>query len=457
MTSLDRLLPLAPLVLIAIAVRIVPQSWAVAEALFLVGATAFILLEWRGRREPAGFTPVVGAGLGAIVLGALAMGWAGQPPVGLNGGLGWDGISYHAIYDFFRDGSRDPRAPAFPYHQRIGLPFLANLLPLPDRTAFLTLHALFWMGAMAAYYAVCRRVFGIRREQTLLSVLWLQVHWLSVTRGLVSYAYNVDSAAIFFTTLLVAIVASGRWMPLLIPLGFVASLFKESAALWLGLTAMALALEHRSRPPATGTPPLLWPVLGTAAAVAGQAWAASFFPEVLGSSFETIRQWAAVRSSDPTELIRYPACILSALGGAALLTAAWRFEHPHGSPASRPALWWLLAGYFAVCFVAGSDLTRFAWLAFPLALPLLMQASADAPPRLAVPAFLLGLPAAYPFALIATPEGRGIPLQDYAGPYSWMLEYAHLALVAVWLAWFGLAWVILRALIRGSARSAPVA
>ena len=118
-----------------------------------------------------------------------------------------------------------------------------------------------------------------------------------------------------------------------------------------------------------------------------------------------------MRSSDPTELIRYPACILAALGGSALLTAAWRFEHPRLPPTSRPALWWLLGGYLALCFVAGSDLTRFAWLTFPLALPLLRQASADAPPWLAVPAFLLGLPAAYPFALIATPEGRGITFQ----------------------------------------------
>lgn len=475
MGGMSRFAPLLPLVLVAIAVRLAPLSWALAEALFLAGALGFVLLEWRGRAAEASApnrvvpdsqappSLVVGAGLGVIVLGALALGWAGQPAVGLNYGLGWDGREYHAVYEYFRDGTRGAGLPNLPFHQRVGVPFLAAALPLPDRTAFLAVQAAFWIGSMGLFYPLCRKVFHARREQALLGVLWLQVHWLSVTRGMVSYAYTVDSAGVFFTIGIVALVASRRWMPLLVGVGLVAGLFKESAVLWLGLTTLALLGERAwltPRPPprehALGP---LWAGLATVMAVAGQRYGASFFPEVTGSAAPLVVTWAVRRLSDPTELIRYPACILAALGGGALLAAAWRFEHPRSPPSpqsgvARPALWWLLASYLAVCLFSGSDLTRFAWLSFPLALPLLMSATTQAPPWLALPAFLLGLPSAYPLALIQTPAPPGLPDHDTVGPYSWMLEYAHLGVVAAWFAWFGFAWVVLRFLIRWDAARA---
>lgn len=74
--------------------------WKLAEAATVVGLTA--LVAWAYARF--------------------------QPRIQIQGGLGWDGVSYAALFDLLRGGAVDPVA--FPFCNRIGTPWLASLLPV---------------------------------------------------------------------------------------------------------------------------------------------------------------------------------------------------------------------------------------------------------------------------------------------------------------------------------------
>jgi hypothetical protein len=169
-------------------------------------------------------------------------------------------------------------------------------------------------------------------------------------------------------------------------------------------------------------------------------------PLTHGSEWKTMRHWALMRLWAPMSLYRYAAAAFSAYGGFALLRAA-----TIGRPRRTPRSWALLFAkglsmlYLGVCFVAGSDLTRFALLAFPFAMPALLTALEDLSLDFVVLGLLLGLPAAHAFTPIPAPM-RSLPAQDLMGLYSWLMEYAHPAIVWSWIVWWLVSIMFLRSL-----------
>lgn len=391
-----------------------------------------------------------------MTAGALGWTWLTEPQATINGGLAWDGRQYAALYTYFSTGAFLPITPTFPYSQRIGLPFLAAHLPLMAPHAFLLLHGLFWSATMVMFAVCCRTGFQLKSSAIQLGVLWLQLLWFSIPRAVAGSAFAVDSAALFFIQSWVYVVVVNRRKAVLPVLAFLGVLFKETVLLIVLLFSCSLLIirvaprARRSLPvdwaDLRGTP---WRMLGIAclSGLAAKWIATHALPAahlIRGSELDTMLGWISIRLQDPWQVLRYVAAALSVYGGFALLRLATL-----GKPAIRERGWPFTLAivvcplYFAICFVAGSDLTRFAFLAFPFALPLLLVEFDEVSTQFAVLALLLGLPAAHAFAP-APPPVADLPHQDLQGLYSWMMEYAHLAIVGSWLAWWLACTLLLR-------------
>ncbi|MDB4928394.1 MAG: hypothetical protein JWM10_878, partial [Myxococcaceae bacterium] len=230
-----------------------PKGWPLASAALGV---AWIAGAWSVR--PAGpdaaapdRLPIAAALLVALVTFAVA--WQSQPTVTLNEGLGWDGLQYHALYQFFRTGEFAQR-PLFPYHQRLGVPALASALPLGERAAFLWITAAFHtaaVGLLAHFWIVRRR---LRADLVVAACGWLCLHWMSPLRAGVCYPINIDASTVFFDAAFFLLLWSPRLVRLAPLVALVGALFKESAllsaGLWLAATAALALLGDAARRPA---------------------------------------------------------------------------------------------------------------------------------------------------------------------------------------------------------------
>jgi hypothetical protein len=430
------------------------QSWVMASLLYCLGNGLWIALSVRRtvsrRHEEKGLTSVWVPCL-LMTAGSLSWAWLSQPAGTLNDGLAWDGRHYAALYSYFATGTFAPIVPEFPYSQRIGLPFLAAHLPWAPRESFLVLHAVFWSATMVVFAICCRLCFGLSAASIYFGVLWLQILWLSIPRATVNYSFSVDSAALFFMQAWIFLLLWGRWRWLLPLCAFVGVLFKETVLLLVLLSVVVVIigwLTARSKRAPTATPsPHLSRTLALLAVcvLAGSAARAVAsgllpLPAPLRGQWDIMLGWLALRVWDPLQIVRYLAAGFAAYGGFALLWIA-----TIGKPRVTERRWTLTFAtvlcplYFAVCFIAGSDLTKFAFMAFPFALPILLRGLDEVSPDLAVLALLLGLPAAHVLtSIIPELPGQALPSggQNLQGIYSWMMEYAHPAIVGSWMAWW---------------------
>ncbi len=391
-------------------------------------------------------------------LGSLSLALLSQPTSPLHGGLAWDGRQYAAIYSYFSTGVFVPVVPEFPFYQRIGMPFVAAHLPLPAREAFLLLHWIFWSGTMVLFAICCRLCFGLTAASIHFAVLWLQMFWLSIPRTSTNDTFTVDSAALFFIQAWIFLLLWDRG-PWLLPLcAFVGVLFKETVLLVVVLSILALAgvwLTARFKRTLPTDLPILRLrnvtvlVAAGGAAVVAKSVAAGVLPHgpQLRGELDTMLGWLALRAQDPDSLLRYVAAAFAAYGGFALLWVATLGKPPrHERQWAMTVAMALCPLYFAICFVAGSDLTKFSLMAFPFALPVLLTRFDEVSPKFAVLALLLGLPAARAFAPIVDLHGRDLPSagQDLHGVFSWMMEYAHPAIVGSWMGWWLACTLVLR-------------
>jgi hypothetical protein len=448
---------------VAVAMALVHAPSPYAMLMFCGGNGCWIVMD-RGcdadaTADSPGLTHLCFAVL-TMTLCGFAVALLTEPVGAINQGLAWDGRHYAAMYSFFATGSYVPISPEFPYTQRVGLPFLAAHLPFSPRSSFLVLHCVFWSLTMVVFALCCRTAFGIRHSAILFAVLWLQVAWESIPRAVASYSYGVDSAALFFMQLWMLLLLCSRRTRWLLPLCAIAgALFKETIPLLVGLSLLTLVAlwilpRFRKMLPAdlaAGHGSAVAPLVGALVGAAAGKWVAVHaLPDrpPRGSELDTIRHWVIMRGNDPVQLLRYIAAGFAVYGGFALLRVAII-----GKPVDRSAGWPapLAAGvcalYLAVCFVAGSDLTRFAYMAFPFAMPLLLSALDEVPNDFGLLALLLGFPAAHAFTAVPPlVPGHELPNMDLRGGYSWMMEYAHPALVGAWIAWWLACILLLRSI-----------
>jgi hypothetical protein len=421
------------------------QSWLVVALLFCGGNSLWIVLTLRhadvSLRDLLLATAV-------MTIGGCTWAWLMEPAGQINNGLAWDGRQYASMYWYFARGVYWPLVPAFPYSQRVGLPFVAAHLPFAPDTSFLLLHVAFWIPTMLVFSLCCRRCFRLSAAPTLFAVLWVQVLWCSVPRGFVAYHYHVDSAALFFIQAWTYVLLSRRSAFLLPLIAFVGVLFKETMLLVVVLSIVcAVVIRVRSRVDFSR----IALAVSVVAAVAGKWLAGHTLPYVdtrmATSAFDTVFHWYVIRTGHPgMEITRYVAAICAAYGGFVLLPCA-----TVGRPRDQRPPWpdtfavILSVSYLVVCFVAGSDLTRFAYSAFPFLLPVLLREFDQVRVDLGLLALGLGLPAAHAFGPIPAPApGHDLPNLDIAGLYSWTMEYAHPALVWSWIGWWVASVFVLR-------------
>lgn len=390
----------------------------------------------------------------ALYLAALTLltAWLSQPPVTLNGGLGWDGLHYASLYERFLHET-SPLPLHAPFHQRLGLPYLASLLPMHPRPAFYVLHSLFWLGTVWVFVLICRDGFQLPHALTIIGVIWLQIHWISVPRGAASYSYIVDSSAMFFMTALSYMFVTRRYGLPFILLAAVGAVFKETILLW----CLCLAFGTLTMAPGQKRKNLLLTIGIAFVASAGinLVCKSIFEPQGGLGPAATIVAWMQVRAFDPGAYSRYLSAAFNGLGGFLVIMfffGARSFTTTLGNRIYRPAL--AAAGlYLAVCFFSGSDLTKFAFMSFPLVLPVILSFAAQHIDRekhwWTLIIIILTLPVAHIVNPILSPfKGREIPNLDANGAYSWMMEYAHPFLVAFWLFWLVFVYLVARGLFR---------
>lgn len=383
-----------------------------------------------------------------VSLISIITAWLSQPPVTLNGGLGWDGINYASIYERFISGSSQLYLMP-PFHQRIALPYLASRIPLEPRPAFFILHSCFWLGTMAFFVLVCRKGFKLSHSLAMLGVIWLQIHWISIPRATASYTYTVDSSAIFFMAALAYFFVIRQKGILIVLIAFVGSFFKETILLWcICLAFGALFINQRET---CQKKQLIATILAAIiASIVANLYCKSVFPiqSDIGP-LATILTWMEIRALDPIQYIRYVSSIFNVAGSFLAIFLVFFIEHIRDKEEKRsykPELM-AVACYLFICFFAGSDLTKFVFMSLPLTLPITLDLVEQYVDRakywyiwLMV---MLALPTAHVFELIPSPfRGRELPNLDANGPYSWMMEYAHPFLVTFWLIWFCVIFII---------------
>lgn len=372
--------------------------------------------------------------------------WLTESMVKLNGGLGFDGVNYGSLYELMKIGETQLPLGA-PFNLRVGQPWLAGVLPLEPRRAFIATHAIFWLGAVYFFMKTCLAIHARSHGLIMLALVWVGAHWISVPRATTAYSFTVDSSLLFFSSVISYLIVTKRVGFYLLLTCAVGVVFKETVLLWvLCLTVGYLMVTENSQILKNKTVYHLCGIL--AVSVCAQLWVGGLFPVDGGGKIEVILMWWNERSADPAAILRYVAAALNALGPFILLGIIKIFFSRSKSYISEEftSRWLLLATvlYVMICYVAGSDMTKFIFLSFPFLLPVIISEGTNSREKFeesrtfwVLWALILGcLVFAHIGQPIQTPEpGRETPNQDYAGPYAWMMEYAHLAWVAITLIW----------------------
>lgn len=372
--------------------------------------------------------------------------WLTESMVRLNGGLGFDGVSYRAIYDLMKIGETEFSLGA-PFNLRVGQPWLAGFFPFEPRNAFMATHAIFWLGAVYFFIKTCLAINIRSHGLIMLALVWVGSHWISVPRATTAYSFTVDSSLLFFSSVISYLIVTMRVGLYLLLTCAVGVIFKETVLLWvLCLTVGYIVATKNGRRLKNKNVYHLCGIL--AVSVCAQLWVGGLFPVDGGGKIEVMLLWWNERLADPAAILRYVAAGLNALGPFILLGAIKSFFPLPNSDIFEgfTSRWLLLATilYVMICYVAGSDMTKFIFLSFPFFLPAIISAGAENRGNFeesrtfwALWAMILGcLVFAHIGQPIQTPEpGREVPNQDYSGPYAWMMEYAHLAWVAITLIW----------------------
>jgi len=172
---------------------------------------------------------------------------------------------------------------------------------------------------------------------------------------------------------------------------------------------------------------------------------------VSDSSQATLARWLLVRVDHPLQLLRLLATFVTAYGGWLLIPPAVLALRaaPDAAEAQGEGdlddghlLLWLVL-WVGVTFISGSDLSRYAWQAAPVALTLALTTLHRGAPRSALPLALTGLPFMRLLTVVPSPSpGHLMPGGAYEGAYSWSMATAHYALVAAWVAFGVVYWIV---------------
>jgi hypothetical protein len=403
-----------------------------------------------------------------------------------------------------------------PYGQRVGLPMLATFQHFHADENFGIFQCGFWVGAAALMAHCLRAQFRLSAAAVLTVFAWAHLMFISPARSAHFAPFNVEAPAAFFFALFLCLANTRKLtragaICLCVFAGFTAALFKETALLvavlgfashfWVAARARrGLAAKQDAQPPirrwaraareaalAPATRPWLGLALG--AAMGSLIAQIPFGFEASSASAPSMDFWIKRRFEHPTEFIRIVAAYAIAWGPFALLaisalahracvrqlspdhaqrareTAAFELSKSDAQKdadtapqVNERALWLLLSLYALASSFCGSDLTRFAFFALPLAAPLIVRQARDWHPLLWLATLAMSAPLARLLQVIPSPDITADPFNrgnDTTGVYSWFAEYAvvhHVLLALAYVVSCGLVLAVARALSSKSAR-----
>ena len=153
-----------------------------------------------------------------------------QPQIEVGDGKGWDGKSYYAMYENFRDGGN--REVEYPFCKRVGTPYLASLISGDAKTGFLIVNVI------GGIIAACAMFLAVSYKTKKIYVAWFFVlpllfYLFSGIRFSYYHPYTVDPLATALLALSVLLYVHKKYVPVVLLLLF-SALFRETG-LYYGL------------------------------------------------------------------------------------------------------------------------------------------------------------------------------------------------------------------------------
>lgn len=298
----------------------------------------------------------------------LARVLAGQDRIETNQGLGWDGVDYQKLFEFFLRGDVVDGPPGFPFCLRVGTPWLVshlNEFGLDFYAVNLGASVLF---VLAIYILTAK--YSLTSVKAAVGIAYLSSFlFFAPVRFVTFYPVYTDPVFLLLLTL-IAILLHAGWYRAAMVLCIATIPFREAALYVIPFIMLVLSLlsEQRRRD-------LLW---GVVLAALGYALAA-FLPAITGcepqSQIRTGLYWLVEFFRGQRRPIILLAAVLMTVGPLFVMTGYARLSR--GPEWREHAAGLVAIPYFAVLSVlAGTDVTRIFYSFCPLYAVLLASAFA---------------------------------------------------------------------------------
>lgn len=349
----------------------------------------------------------------------------------LGEGMGWDGRSYHAIYEYFVGSSASAQF-EYPFAKRSGLPYLAAQLPLDAPRAFLLINM------VSGFLAVLFTCLALRARFTGLvlyaAILPLCFYLFSPLRFSVYYPFMVDPPAIFLYAVAFWGVATERHY--LASAALVASCaFRESGVYYALLMPCVLFFAGGM----TRRKLLGMVLLGSCGALLTSLIQ---LPSAGGSQLLVVACNVRDKLANPFGLMRVVAGLSMTLAPFILAASAPAWARLIKDPVGIMAVaFGGLSAFMAA--LGGADTTRLFYVGYPLyAFALAGLIRDEAPAKVAFLA-LAGLVANSFLRRIPEPAGGAISA-DSTGFFGIFPDHGHLAVAAALLLYWAAVFVVVR-------------
>lgn len=368
-----------------------------------------------------------------LILGVATSWYASkQPQLKVADGKGWDGVTYHKMYQHFKGQPTDAEFYP-PFNKRIGLPWLAAKLEMDATKAFRLINLS--SGALAVvfvYLALRGLCSGVVMFACLAPML---CYVFSPIRFPNFYPFTVDPPAMMLYALAAYLLTKDSLIPAAIALAL-STFFRESGV-YFGVCLAMVMFYHGATP--------RWKAwLALALAIFAAAIAAKLqLPGPPHSQWGVIASGIKQRLIDPGELLRIVACISLTLAPFALFKFYGKKaeqEKPSGLLVDFAAAALFLS--LAMGALGGSDTTRIFFICYPLFVFVLVDWLKDQDSVKVGITAAAGM-VANRFRMVIPEPTASWPSHDVSGFFSFTPDHAHISISVATLAYWALLWFIL--------------
>lgn len=362
--------------------------------------------------------------IGLTLFGVLLAWWyyQHQPANNLAENRLADGNQYLKIYHYFK-GEASTSEARHSYHQRIGVPFLAALMPTKQPYwNFFIVNSFFACLALPMLYGLLKH-FQIRSAISLSVILFFSLHWIGPFRHNAMDPVNVDMPVYVFEILLILLLLNRKYWLLLLIMPFAIAAKEVFLGYILALVAVAILGKVLN---IGNTIPLRWALSLLVVGLMTSLTISWKFPSPT-PSITPVHVFAFhVRETlmHPIYILQWFLSLFAAMGAFLWLSfrkykkIPWPIEGGLILPT-------LSAAALVFSLFGGMDYTRIIFIGFPYIMVLLLVVT-----KPAISEFYM----AFGLSLLLTRFWMVLPTigSDLSPYYAWMPEYAPLSWLAIW-------------------------